>query len=214
MVGRRKAASRGGFNMLEVTISTLLVSVLLTTSMTTTGVLIRRNGMRAQSDVKMSLAHDLLSEMSQASFTDSDRTQTSLGPEYGEASGNRSRFDDIDDYDQWSEMQIQDKMGSPIAGLTGYRRSVRVQYVRLMDPEVISSLATDLKRITIEVSGPDSDMTQLIALRSRCGALDVMPGVQSTFVRSVRMRLDADQSSHAIHSGAGLLNQPTVGDEL
>ena len=54
---------RGGFNMLEVTISTLLVGVLLTASMTTAGALIRRHGLRAQDDVKMALAHDLLCEV-------------------------------------------------------------------------------------------------------------------------------------------------------
>ncbi len=203
---------RGGFNMLEVTISTLLVGVLLTASMTTAGTLIRRHGLRAQDDVKMALAHDLLCEVNQAFFSDPDNTQTTLGPEFGEADASRRRFDDVDDYDGWSEAVIQDKLGNPVSGFDGYQRSVQVVYARLSDPSLTSSVPTDLKRITIQVLGPNQETATLIALRSRRGAADLIPAVQSTYVRGVGIHLEAEQASHSLRSGTRLLNQISVGN--
>lgn len=209
--GRRRR--RAGFSMLEVTLSTLLVGVLLTVSMSTAGVLIRRHGLRAQADVKMALAHDLLGEMEQVFFTDPDRTQSDLGPEFGETGEGRRRFDDIDDYDGWQAAVVQDKNGAPLVGFEGYRRSVEVRYVRLSDPAEVNAVATDLKRIVVTVTGPDGQAIRLTALRSRRGGADQMPGVRATFVRSVQMELSDSKASHPVRSGVGLLNQVTVEDD-
>lgn len=203
---------RGGFNMLEVTISTLLVGVLLTASMTTAGALIRRHGLRAQDDVKMALAHDLLCEVNQALFSDPDHTQSTLGPEFGEVEANRRKFDDVDDYDGWTESVVQDKLGNPATGFAGYQRSVQVVYARLSDPNLTSTVPTDLKRITVQVVGPNQETATLVGLRSRRGAADLIPAVQSTYVRGVQIQLQADQASHPLRSGSRLLNQVSVGN--
>ncbi|WP_157609774.1 hypothetical protein [Roseimaritima ulvae] len=208
-----RARRRAGFNMLEVTISTLLVGVLLTGAMTTAGALIRRHGLRAQDDVKMGLAHDLLCEVNQTFFSDPDNTHTTLGPEFGEAEDTRRKFDDVDDYDGWTESVIQDKLGNPAEGFAGFQRSVQVVYARLSDPALDSSVPTDLKRITVRVVGPDQQTATLTGLRSRRGAADLIPGVQSTYVRGVQIRLEAQQASHPLRSGSRLLNQVSVGTD-
>jgi len=207
-----KTPRRRGFSMMEVTISTILVGLLLTGSMVTTGSLILRHGLRTQQDRKALLAHDLLTEMSQVSFADPDSTQPGLGPEFGEAGETRIGFDDIDDYDDWQEATVQGKSGQPLAGQDGYQRRVKVQYVSLVQPDKVSPVPTDLKRIAIEVEGPDQQVFSLVRLRGRRGVLEVVPGVESTFVRGVQVRLRADPASPSLYTGTGLLNPVAVGE--
>lgn len=197
---------RRGFNLLEVTISTLLVGFLLIGSMNTTGSLIRKHGIRAQNDVKLALAQDLLSEIQQAAFEDPEGG-TGFGIDWGERSDRRSDFDDVDDYHNWNEAVIQDRDGQALAGYTGYSRSVVVEPVRLDDPSIVSSSSIDLKRVTVSVTGPDQTTQTMVALRSRFGPLDIEPGVISSYVRSVHIRLERDGASHPLDAGTAILNQ-------
>lgn len=197
---------RRGFNLLEVTISTLLVGILLIGSMNTTGTLIQRHGVRAQNDVKLALAHDLLSEVQQAAFEDPEGG-TGFGVDWGESSGERSDFDDVDDYHNWNENIIQDRSGQTLSGYAGYSRSIVVEPVRLDDSSVVSSSSTDLKRITVSVKGPDGAIQTMVALRSRFGPIDVEPGVLSSYVRSIHVRLELDDASSPLDSGTAILNQ-------
>lgn len=198
--------SRRAFNLLEVTLSTLLVGILLVGSMNTTGSLIRKHGIRAQDDVKLALAHDLLSEIQQAAFEDPEGG-TGFGVDWGEVSSQRSTFDDIDDYDNWSENPIQDRSGEPLAGYSAYRRSAVVETVRLDNPTVVSASSTDLKRVTVSVTGPDGVTQTMVALRSRFSPLDVEPGILSSYIRSIHVRLELDDASHPVDSGTAILNQ-------
>lgn len=210
MVARRSKRTRRAFNLLEVTLSTVLIGVLLVGSMTTTGALIRRNGMRAQADVKTSLAHDLLAEMTQTFFMDPQATSATLGTEDNESTFSRAQFDDIDDYHDWSATPPQSKDGTVISGRDGYTRSVDVRYVSLLDPAVASPIASTLKRITITVTGPDGEIATVTSLRSLRGAHDTLPAVESTYVRAIQIRLDTDQSSEPLQSGTAILNQVVV----
>lgn len=204
--GSGRVLRRRGFNLLEVTISTLLVGILLVGSMNTTGSLIRRHGVRAQSDVKLALAHDLLSEVQQAAFEDPEGGM-GFGVDWGESSGERSDFDDVDDYHKWNESAIEDRSGQALSGYAGYSRSVTVEPVRIDDPSVVSSSSMDLKRITVSVKGPDGAIQTMVALRSRFGPIDVEPGVLSSYVRSIHVRLELDDASSPLDSGTAILNQ-------
>lgn len=205
-----RTRTRSGFNLLEVTVSTLLVGILLTGSMTTVAALIGRHGRRASDEVRVALAHDLMSEILQAAFTDADDVAASWGPEPAESTSSRSDFDDIDDYDGWGESVIQGKDGMPLGGYDGYHRSVTVHPVSILDPAVVSPVATDLNRIMVEVIGPNGQSTSLVALRGRHSPFDVEPGIQSTYVRAVGLRLEMEDASSSVHSATGVLNQMPV----
>ncbi len=205
--GRRaSAAPRHAFNLLEVTIATLLVGLLLVGSMNTVGTLVLKHGLQAQNDVKLVLAHHLLSEVQQAAFED-PQGGSGLGTDAGERLSAREDFDDVDDYHGWSEAEIRNRQGMPLPGYTGFRRSVAVEPVGSEDPQQISTLPCDLKRITVTVLGPDQRQRSISALRGRFSPLDVEPGVRASYVRSIQLRLRRQGASHPLDAGTPILNQ-------
>lgn len=208
----RRAPARPGFSLLEVTVSTLLVGILLTGSLTTVAALIGRHGRRAHDDVRVALAHDLISEIQQAAFADLDDAAATWGPEPAEGAFSRRDFDDLDDYDGWTESIIQLKDGTTLAGYDGYQRSVIVHPVSVLDPAVVSPVPTDLNRITVQVTAPNGQRTSLVALRSRHSPFDVEPGIRSTYVRAVSLQLQMDGASSSVNSAVGVLNQMPVED--
>jgi peptidoglycan hydrolase-like protein with peptidoglycan-binding domain len=191
---------------LEVTIATLLVGVLLVGSMNTVGTLVLKHGLQAQGDVKLVLAHHLLSEIQQAAFEDPEGS-SGLGTDAGEQQADREDFDDVDDYHEWSETEIHNRQGRRLPGYAGFRRSVKVEPVRSDDPQRLGTLPCDLKRITVTVIGPDRTQRSMSALRGRFSPLDVEPGVRSSYVRSIQLRLRQEGASYPLDAGTPILNQ-------
>ena len=76
--------------------------------------------------------------------------------------GNRSAFDDVDDYHGWSEAPPTAKDGALLAGDEGWERSVSVGYVNPDDLNSTSLTDTGVKRITVK---PFMDVATMIEER-------------------------------------------------
>lgn len=160
--------ARKGFSLLEVTVSTLLVGTLLTAALSSMGRVALSRGSTGDLAYANELAFDLLAEATNLPYEDPTAATGALGAESGEVSGNRSLFDDVDDFHTWAESPPQDPSGTLLSTSTTWRREVAVDYVDPLTPSQ-SSLGVDrgVKRVTVTVRRSGVTVCVLRALRVR-----------------------------------------------
>lgn len=145
--------------------SMLVVSVLLVAAMraTTASALMQyKNSERALGGV---LADSLIHEVLVLSYAD-PTAPSSFGLEAGESATSKAGWDDVDDFDGWSESPPQDRNGATMAGLSGWRRRVSVRRVLASDPSQPAGSETGVKRITVIVLRNGLPVATRTALRT------------------------------------------------
>lgn len=154
--------------LIEVVISTVIVAVMLTSALQAVGA--ARLGLRKLNDrsVGMLLAQDLMAEILQQAYNDPALNPNSgIGPGSDEAAtGNRSLYDDVDDYHGWQASPPQYKNGTPIAWATGYQRAVTVVWVNPANPSATVGSPSGAKLITVTVRKDGLDVATLVAIRT------------------------------------------------
>lgn len=159
---------RRTFSMVEVVISTLIVSLMLVAALDAVGS--ARTGLNRISHRTrgMLLAQDLMSEILQQAYCDPSWGLGSLGPGADEtAAGNRSLYDDVDDYDGWKSVgRPEYKDGTPIDWATGYTREVTVAWITAGNVGVVDAAETGIKRITVVVRYNSQTVAELTAIRT------------------------------------------------
>lgn len=158
------------FSLIEVVISLLIVAGLLIAALNTLGA--TRTGqvkLRDQLQAQM-LAQQLLAEILQQQYAEPDISI--LGVDSGETplAGNRSAFDDVDDYDGLVESPPSDRLGNAVTTSTmvgDWKRQTSVKWVEPTAPSVVVSSESGLKRITVTVSRGDTPLAELTALRAK-----------------------------------------------
>ncbi len=162
--------------LVEVVMSTLVVSVTLVAALHAVGgarLAQQTSDDRARA---MTVAEGLMNEVLQCAYDDPDGTGV-FGPDPDEDADRRVTFDDVDDYDQWTESPPADRAGAALPGLDGWERRVRVVYVAraaLLPASIVLATGssgppaedTGLKRIRVTVLRDGRTMAVLDALRS------------------------------------------------
>ncbi len=184
--------------MVEVSISTLLVGVLVVASLqsvanigrtwTTTNLVLDGQG----------LAQELIREILAQNYTDpSDPGATTWGPESGETT--RATFDDLDDYIGWNESPVKNAAGTALTGYTGWSRSVVVQKLNKSDYSVLGNGAADqgLRAITVTVTSPTGKTTTAKVYRSKVGGTQQPLSADATLVTWVGCTLKLGTNSPA-----------------
>ncbi len=171
-----KAAAHesAGFTLVELVIAMSLVAITAVTLLQMTG-----RALSQQSDVMQSARLDALGEAYVAQILgrrydensgpggvpacSPATTPCSLSFDDGEA---RGEFDDVDDFDGINETPPRDADDNALAGFTGYRVQVSVDYA---DAAMVTALglddATDLKVVDIVLSPPSGTPRTLRVLR-------------------------------------------------
>jgi hypothetical protein len=111
------------------------------------------------------LAGDLMNEILLDAYQEPDGA-VGLGLDTGESTGNRSLFDDVDDYINWSASPPTDMNGNVLPGLTGWTQAVSVAWA---DPTTLGSTAstnTGLKKMTVTISKNGVTMASIVGYRS------------------------------------------------
>ena len=155
-----------GFSLIEVVISMVVVSILFVAAMGT--VATAKQHQHSSNDARrgLLLAQGLMAEIMQQAYGD-DLLPAGLGPEALEMTGNRSRFDDVDDYHNWSASPPQRKDGNQIPNLAGWKRSVTVTWANPGQLDLAYSSESSIKLITVTVTHNDLPVAQLKALRTQ-----------------------------------------------
>lgn len=161
----RFRAARRSFTMVEAVFCVVLVSGLLVVSLDTLGAskMAQRNlGDRALGQL---LASSLMSEIMNQSYQDPNETPI-IGPESSENPTLRSNFDDVDDYSGWSATPPQNRDGTSIPGLSGWRQSVTVDFVDQANLTIPSVSGTGVKRVTVTITHNNVVVATLVGVKT------------------------------------------------
>lgn len=146
---RRTTRGQGGFTIIETALSTVVIGLMLVAALQTVGaskLAQHRNADRARA---VHLASLLLAEITAQAYEEPDVVKL-FGPEPAELlPGNRSLYDDVDDYEGLSETPPRDRAGVAVTGFSGWTLTVKVQWVSPTNPATPSLIETGAKLITV-----------------------------------------------------------------
>lgn len=149
----RPVRSHRGITLIETCMSTVVVGGLLGASISAVGNLSSAQLLTTDRARGYQLAEDLLSEAQMLPYMDPTLAVDQIGPSAAELTpGNRSLFNDSDDYANWADNGAQNKDGTVIPGFTGWKRVVTVKWVKPDAGFDESATATGYKKITVTVS--------------------------------------------------------------
>lgn len=205
--GLRRERLRG-LSHVEVVICIPLVGMVLVGAMNSTGGIVRTWTFAQDMHRAQSLAENLMAEVLQQHYEEPDETPLS-GRETDESSSTRLNWDDVDDYDGWTHSPPTDKSNMSLSGYTGWTHAVSVSNVELNDPTQTTASDEGVKRIVVTVTDPAGDTTVLTAYRSKWGALEERPLLDTTIQGTVSHQLEIAGST--FHHGVNLPNHS--GDE-
>jgi MSHA pilin protein MshD len=149
VASRTSRVRRHGFSYVEVLVSTLIVGGMMVTAMNLLGSVVKSRTASGNYARAALLAQQMTSEITGVSYIDA--SSPSFGPEVGESTGNRSLFDDVDDYHGWTESPLRTRDNVTIANTTGWTRSISVAWVDPTLPSTTVGTDQGVKRITVTI---------------------------------------------------------------
>jgi MSHA pilin protein MshD len=165
VVGARRRRKRGALSLVEVVISTMIVSVLMVATLNTLGAATTSSKSAGNRAVAIGLADDLMTEILKAKYVDPGASPV-FGLETGESNTTRAAFNDVDDYNGWTEQPPQAKDGTVMANRADWQRRVTIDRVTVSDPTTTSSTETGVKRIRVDVDYKGVNMVEQTAIRT------------------------------------------------
>lgn len=163
----RSLAERA-FSLVEAVIAAAIVGLMLVVALNTVGASRVGHYKTAQRSLGHSLAQGLMAEILQQAYEDLALPPGSFGPRYDKTvTGDRSLYDDVDDYDRWSASPPETKLGVVMKGLIGWRRSVSVNWVKPDDLNWVVGGDTGVKGICVKVTHNGVPAATLWAIRTR-----------------------------------------------
>lgn len=163
----RTSAGSRGYSLAECAIATVIVGLTLVAAVRAVGA--ARSGELRRTNVNQSatLAQELLEEIGGQPYWDSSDNATVDGPTAAERMpGNRSLFNDVNDYRGWTESPPVSKYGSSLGFDTTWRRSVDVVYVNPANPATTLPGDAGMVKVTVRVLRNNVPMASVSMLRS------------------------------------------------
>ena len=118
----------------------------------------------------MLLAQELMTEILAMEYEDSGLGTGSFGRTGAKnAPGDRSLYNDVDDFADWTASPPEDKDGTAKAEYAVWSRSVLVDWATVADVRITSVSDTRIKRITVTVSKNGVTVATLVAFRAAGG---------------------------------------------
>jgi PKD repeat protein len=162
---RRTRSDRAAFTLVETSIAVLLTGLLMVAALRSAAASKRRESGTSDQVRSQQLATDLMNEILRQAYQEPDDSPV-FGPEAGETNGNRTLFDDVDDYIGWTSMPPANRNGVVLPGFTSWTRSANVIWA---DPSTLGTTTksdTGLKKITVTVSRAGVIATTIVGYRS------------------------------------------------
>ena len=209
---KHSSRARRGLSLVEATISMVIVSVVIAGALrvhaaASTNALAATRALQGRS-----LARTLLDEIRQCRYEEPEADVTPAFGLEGEATANRSTWDDVDDYHGFSESgggNLTGKTGTEIEGTAGWAWSASVKWVSPVDTTLTSVTETGLKRITVMATSPSGETTVVRALRSANGLVDQASYASDTdVVTFVDLEVRLEDGSSPRRMGIATLGRP------
>jgi prepilin-type N-terminal cleavage/methylation domain-containing protein len=154
-----------GFSIIECAMSVVIVGVMLVAAINAAWLAEKSKVIAAERARASGLANALLAEIVAMPYNDPSGVNP-IGLELNEVLGDRSTFDDIDDFHGYSATPPRDSANDPIPGFDGFTESVVVEYVALGDPDTTAAGDSGLKRITVRISRNGRIIAEAVAIHS------------------------------------------------
>lgn len=154
------------FSLVEVVVSVLVMGVMFVAALNTVGAARSGEYRLAEREQALLLAQALVAEIMQQAYADPTAGYGSWGIGSDELTGNRSLFEDVDDYDDWQASPPQNKDGTAIAWASDFGRAVDVAWVTPGNLSQTSSSETGIKRIVVTVTRGGRTLVSLTAYRT------------------------------------------------
>jgi PKD repeat protein len=145
--------------------SVVVVGVLLTASVATVGSAKAVETLTARRARGQQLALDLMTEILQHSYADTVNAPL-FGREGSESATSRALYNDVDDYNGWTESPPQFKNDSVMPDLSGWTRSVLVEWADPTTLAATNTTNTGVKRITVTVVRSGKVVASMIGYRT------------------------------------------------
>ena len=165
MMGRKY----GGLTLIEVVVSTLLVSTVMLTSLAaSTNLLRNQTAARAKTTAQV-LSSQILDEITAVDFE--DRLKAEFGLEPDESNDDRTTFDDVDDYHDYGETTPTHRDGTAIDGFAGWSYTVEILKAEA-DENGVTTVSVDgeslLRLIRVRCVSPEGASFLSTALVANC----------------------------------------------
>ena len=158
---------RFGFSLLEVVLSTILVGTLLVAATRSLGSSVLSQRKVADRAKAAWLADALLYELHRQPYQEPGSSTSNIARESGESATSRVAWDDVDDYHGWSDSPPQNKDGTVLPDLTGWQRTVTVQWVPLANIASPSAVETGVKLVTVTAKLNGTTILTRVFIRTR-----------------------------------------------
>jgi Tfp pilus assembly protein PilV len=159
----------------EVAISVLLTGVLMVAALQSLGAAKQREADTLNRINAQQLVGGLMNEILLQAYKEPETDQAPMfGLEPGESTGNRSLFDDVDDYAGWTSSPPKDRSGAEIPGYAGWTHSVNVVWADPVTLGNTASINTGLKKFTITATKNSQTLASIVGYRS-IGWVDTIP---------------------------------------
>jgi prepilin-type N-terminal cleavage/methylation domain-containing protein len=155
-----------GFTLIEVVLAVFIIGVALVTLLSMLSMGLKGDVLAREVTVAGGLAREMMEEIKSKTF---EEGIGSFGRESGEDTGDRTNYDDVDDYDDWSSPP-EDAGGVALSAYSDLTRSVVVRNVADDDySSGQSGGSTGSKEITVTISKGGNDLVELsmVAVRLR-----------------------------------------------
>jgi len=158
---------RRGLSLVEAAVSMVIVAVMLAAAIHAAGGSALVHDTAAERAVAAALADGLMAEILARKYQEPD-SAISFGPEtaYGESATSRFAWDDVDDYNGWTESPPKNKDGTVLPDLASWEWSVSVVWVNVSSPTQESMTETGAKRITVTVRHNGAVAATRVAVRT------------------------------------------------
>jgi len=153
--------SASGFSYVEVLLCSVIISIILVSGLRLFGNLGRSRQVLLDQSSADFLALQMIEEIKQQFYKDPDGSSV-FGRELDESAPDRSDFDDVDDYHNFSNCPPEQRNGDALTQYGVFTRAVSVRYVAADD--FIQTAVSDegFKEVTITVSRSGQILAQQI----------------------------------------------------
>ncbi len=161
---RIHTTKRRGISLLEVVISIMLVSIVLIGSLRAASTLLLSRYVDVNRIRGELLAEVLMTEILNQSYEDA--VNPVFGMESGENTSNRNSYDDVDDYQTFTESPPRSSTNVALSGFGQWTWTANVQWVDPVDLATPSASETDVKKISVTANTAGIEMCRLVAFRT------------------------------------------------
>lgn len=163
---RQNQSIRRGLTLAETMVSLVVLAVAVTAGVQSLGSFAAGARTWQERSVALELAAQLMSEINALPFHDPSGN-TSIGRDAGETTGDRTTYDDIDDYDGWDESPPKDASGNAMSQYASYRRQVSVVFDNSLATQTgLTFPAGSFKKITVTILKDNKVLAQLVSVRA------------------------------------------------